>query len=129
MRNPRGDPESQLPPSPDQQQQPLTKHISTLPNWLYILSFAPPLPSLIRQPRQFLLHPYVLYSMGTIAACIAGVGLPGFDIIFGYWTNGVASFDPSIISSRGSTAGIIATCVGIVYIVSIGMFLFTCMYL
>jgi ATP-binding cassette subfamily B (MDR/TAP) protein 1 len=116
------DTEAQHLPDPDRI---LSKHKSNLPPSLYILSFAP-LPVLIRQPREFALHPYTLYLIGTISACIAGVGLPAFDIIFGYWTNGVNSGIPSIINNRGSIAGIIATCIGVVFVTSVSIFLVTC---
>lgn len=119
------DPEAQRPP-PTPRHRVLAKHSSNLPNSLYVLSFAPPLPSLFRQPREFVLHPYALYAIGTFSACIAGVGLPAFDIIFGYWTNGVNSGLPSIINARGSEAGIIATCVGVVFVATFAIFLITC---
>ncbi|WRT65273.1 uncharacterized protein IL334_002216 [Kwoniella shivajii] len=103
----------------------LTRHTSGLPNALYILSFAPPCPSLFRDPRGFIHHPFVLYGIGTICALIAGVSLPAFDIVTGYWTNGINSSDTSLITSRGSETGWIMTIVGVVTLISFATFI-TC---
>lgn len=107
-------------------ESPLTRHTSPLPNLLYILSFAPPLPALHRHPRDFFLHPYTLYTVGVIAACISGVGLPAFDIVFGYWTNGVSSDNAGTIQSRGDSSGLIMTLVGVVFVCTTGLFLVCC---
>ncbi|WVQ95838.1 hypothetical protein IAU59_002937 [Kwoniella sp. CBS 9459] len=93
--------------------RPLTSHKSTLPNVFYLLSFAPPCPSVFRHPSAFFAHPVVLYAIGTIAALAAGVGLPAFDIIFGYWTNGINSDDPAIIVARGNETGWLMTVVAV----------------
>ena len=106
----------------------LTAHRSSLPNSLYILSFAAPVPSPLRQPRKFITHPYVLYTIGTIAALLGGLGLPAFDITFGYWTNGIRHADsaPSAILARGEHAGLIMTLVGIAVVVLVTTFLTCC---
>ncbi|OCF38975.1 hypothetical protein I317_07230 [Kwoniella heveanensis CBS 569] len=91
--------------------QPLNSHRSKLPNVFYLLSFAPPCPSLFRHPQAFFAHPYVLYAIGTFAALGAGVSLPAFDIVFGYWTNGINSDDPAVIRARGNETGWIMTIV------------------
>ncbi|WVF68289.1 hypothetical protein IAT40_003054 [Kwoniella sp. CBS 6097] len=91
--------------------RPLTTHSSNLPNVLYLLSFAPPCPSVFRHPSAFFAHPIVLYVIGTIAALAAGVSLPAFDILFGYWTNGINNDDPAVINARGSETGWIMTIV------------------
>ncbi|KAK8858969.1 hypothetical protein IAR55_003201 [Kwoniella newhampshirensis] len=93
---------------------PLTAHRSTLPNALYILSFAPPLPSLIRDPSGFSGHPFILYGVGTLCATICGVSLPAFDMMFGYWTNGVNSTDRSIVMARGNECGWLMLMIGLV---------------
>jgi ATP-binding cassette subfamily B (MDR/TAP) protein 1 len=76
----------------DPLRNPLTPHRSTLPNALYIFSFAPPVPPISR-PKEFFDHPIVLYSIGTIAALAAGVGLPALDIVTGVWTDGITPAD------------------------------------
>lgn len=106
----------------------LARHTSPLPNLFYILSFAPPLPALHRHPRDFALHPYTLYTVGIISACVSGVGLPAFDIVFGYWTNGVSSENAGTIQSRGDSSGLIMTLVGIVFICTTGLFLVCCKF-
>ncbi|ORX39728.1 P-loop containing nucleoside triphosphate hydrolase protein [Kockovaella imperatae] len=103
----------------------LVAHRSTLPNFLYILSFAPPVPSLLRQPRAFAVHPYTLYVTGVITATIAGLGLPAFDIVFGFWTNGIREGAPSEIRGRGDSSGLIMTIVGVVFFICTTVFL-TC---
>jgi len=106
----------------------LKPHVSTLPNYLYILSFSPPVPSPFRSPGKFINNPRVLYFIGTIGAMVAGVGLPAFDIVSGYWTNGIQ--DDSIpyddVVARGSSAGWIMTMVGVVYLLAFTLFLTCC---
>lgn len=106
----------------------LKPHISNLPTWLYILSFAPPIPSPFRHPREFAGNPKILYMVGSIAACIAGLGLPAFDIVTGWWTNYVNKDDlPSnLVLTRGSQAGYILTIVGVVYVLSFTLFMTCC---
>lgn len=108
----------------------LAPHESKLPNFLYILSFAPLVPSPFRKPRAFISHPYTLYILGTLAAMVAGVGLPAFDIVFGYWTNGISRVGTSSqdIQSRGNTAGWIMTMIGVVTIACFSAFLTCCEY-
>lgn len=106
---------------------PLAPHRSTLPDSLYIFSFAPPLPPISR-PREFLDHPIVLYAIGTIAAAAAGVGLPAFDIITGVWTDGITPLDAtdSEIVGAGQQAGWIMTVVGVAFVLTFGTFLYCC---
>lgn len=108
----------------------LALHTSKLPTWLYILSFAPPVPSPFRHPREFAGNPKVLYFVGAIAACIAGVGLPALDIVAGWWTNYVNRDDipPSLTLAKGSQAGWIMTIVGVVYLFSFTLFMTCCEY-
>ncbi|WWD00806.1 hypothetical protein V866_007743 [Kwoniella sp. B9012] len=104
--------------------KPLQPHHSSLSNFLYILSFAPPVPSPLRRPAAFLTHPYTLYTIGTVAALVAGVSLPGYDIVFGYWTNGVNDTNTSIIT-RGDQSGWIMTIIGIVTVLCFAIFRFS----
>jgi ATP-binding cassette subfamily B (MDR/TAP) protein 1 len=106
---------------------PLTAHRSTLPNSLYVFSFAPPIPP-ISQPKEFFDHPIILYVIGTIAALIAGVALPAFDIITGVWTNDItaAGATDSQIIAGGSKAGWIMAVVGFVFFGLFGLFLYCC---
>ena len=108
----------------------LKPHVSSLPNYLYILSFSPPVPSPFRSPGKFINNPRVLYFIGTIGAMIAGCGLPAFDIVSGYWTNGIQSdsIPPDDINARGSSAGWIMTMVGVVYLLAFTLFLTCCEY-
>jgi len=117
----------------DRNSTPLKKHTSNLPNWLYILSFAPACPNPFRSPIDFISHPYILSVLGLITAILAGVALPAMDYIFGYWTNGIGNggsagreASPSDIIARGSQAGWITTIFGVVYIASFAIFVICC---
>jgi ATP-binding cassette subfamily B (MDR/TAP) protein 1 len=112
---------------PDYQAQ-LSAHSSRLPNSLYILSFAPSYPSPIRQFTVFIQHPHVLYAIGTTAAFAAGVGLPAFDMIFGWWSNGIRGIDasPESILHAGSNAGWVTTVVGVVFTCLFAIFVICC---
>ena len=96
----------------------LTRHTSRLPNFLYILSFAPPCPSLFRDPRGFLHHPHVLYSIGTVSSLVAGVGFPAWDILVSYFINGIstAGESASSIQSAGDRSAWLITLVGILFL-------------
>lgn len=111
----------------DPYNKPLAPHRSTLPDSLYIFSFAPPIPP-ISKPREFFDHPIVLYIIGTIAAAAAGVGLPAFDIVTGVWTDGITPLDAtdSEIVGAGQQAGWIMTVVGVAFVLTFGVFLYCC---
>ncbi|WFD42850.1 ABC-type xenobiotic transporter [Malassezia psittaci] len=64
-------------------------HRSRLSGLLYLYSFAPPLPSLLRSPGAFFRHPVVLHVVGLVCATLAGAGLSSIDLLYGYWTNAV----------------------------------------
>ena len=115
---------------PDRQRYILQPHTSTLPTWLYILSFAPPLPSPWRKPKEFVNNPKFLYFVGTIGACIAGVGLPAFDIVTGWWTNYVKDDrnPPGLILRRGEQAGYIMAIIGVVYLFAFTLMNVCCKY-
>jgi ATP-binding cassette subfamily B (MDR/TAP) protein 1 len=106
---------------------PLVPHQSNLPNYLYIFSFAPPVPPISR-PKEFFDHPIVLYTIGTIAAAASGVGLPAFDIVTGIWTDGITADNAtdSDIIGAGSQAGWIMTVVGVAFFATFGIFLYCC---
>jgi len=55
---------------------------SRLPGPLWLLTFAPAYPSIFRDLKGNLSHPYTLYVVGIITALISGVGVPAFDIIY-----------------------------------------------
>lgn len=61
-------------------------HRSALPNSLYLLSFAEPLPTPWRSPWKFVTHPYVCYAVGVVCALASGAPIAAIDIIYGYWT-------------------------------------------
>jgi hypothetical protein len=106
----------------------LAPHTSNLSNALYILSFASPCPSPFRAPREFFAHPYTLYGIGTIGACLSGLGFPALDITFGWWTNGIRGVDatPESITKRGNDAGLIMLLVAIVFFFTFAMFVTCC---
>ena len=97
----------------------LTRHTSRLPNFLYILSFAPPRPPFFRDPRGFFHHPHVLYSIGIVSSLVAGVGFPAWDIIVSYFINGIsgAGESASSIQAAGDRSAWIMTVVGAVFLV------------
>ena len=96
----------------------LAKHTSTLPNFLYFLSFAPPLPPIWRDPRGFFTHPWVLYALAVPGAIISGVALPAFDIVLGYWSNVIQdpASTPGAITARGDEAGWIMAVIAAAFI-------------
>lgn len=105
----------------------LEPHRSRLPNGLYLLSFAPPLPSLFRDPVAWIKHPIVLYIVGFASACAAGVAMPALDVIYGYWTNQVtpSASSSNIVYDSSSTAAWIMTVVGVASLLLSWLFL-TC---
>lgn len=111
---------------------PLKKHTSNLPDWLYILSFAPPCPHLFRSPKRFFAHPHVLYALGTIFSLLSGAGLPAFDILFGYWTNGIglgpgeSDESGSSIIVNASRSAWMTTAVSVIFIPSYACFRICC---
>lgn len=68
-------------------------HRSSLPLPLYLLSFAPPFPSFsytVQHPLQTLRHPYTLYSIGALAAILAGIQQPVNGLLYGsYWLKNI----------------------------------------
>ncbi|CAO1615263.1 unnamed protein product [Parajaminaea phylloscopi] len=105
----------------------LEPHRSSLPTALYLLSFAPPLPSLFREPVAFAKHPLILYAIGFIAACAAGVGMPALDILYGFWSNRVtpSASSPQLITQSSSQTAWIMTVVAVV-VVGLSWLFLTC---
>ncbi|KAN0061083.1 hypothetical protein ACQY0O_006818 [Thecaphora frezii] len=95
--------------------EPLQSHRSRLPDFLYLLSFCPPLPSPVRQPRAFISHPGVLYFTGFCSALVAGLGMPSLDLLYGIYTDRITpdAATPSQIRDSGSYIGWIMAVVGI----------------
>ena len=81
----------------EEDEETLRPHTSNLPDFFYLLSFAPPLASPLRSPGAFLLHPWVLYAIGTVAAVIGGfASFPVLDLIYGlYWSNRISYSAPA----------------------------------
>ena len=94
---------------------PLQPHRTSLPDFFYLLSFCPPLPSPFTFPRAFARHPAVLYVVGFICALLAGCCMPALDILYGIYTNRVTpgSSSPQDIRDAGSYIGWIMTIVGV----------------
>lgn len=91
----------------------LLPHRSNLPLFFYLLSFAPAfsITGLTSKRggswKETFSHPYVLYGVGTIAALLAGLAFPAFDILYGYWTTGItaAGATDEEVTARGRQAG------------------------
>lgn len=66
-------------------------HQSALPDFLYPLSFAGPLPPFWISPKRFFSHPWVLYSVGVIGVTIASLGWPLLHFVIGHWMNGITN--------------------------------------
>jgi hypothetical protein len=64
-------------------------HQSALPDFLYPLSFAGPLPPIWSSPKLFFSHPWVLYTIGAVGVMIASLGWPLFLFVVGRWMNGI----------------------------------------
>ncbi|PWN46891.1 P-loop containing nucleoside triphosphate hydrolase protein [Violaceomyces palustris] len=113
-----------IPPTPPPP-PPLEPHSSRLPDFLYLLSFCPPLPNPFLSPLAFATHPGVLYLVGTLSACLAGLGMPSLDLLYGLWTNGITPQDasPDQITGRSDLVAWIMALVGL------GMFLFCWLFL
>ncbi|EPQ28417.1 uncharacterized protein PFL1_04244 [Pseudozyma flocculosa PF-1] len=104
---------------------PLRSHSSRLPDFLYLLSFCPPLPSPISQPRAFCAHPGVLYFVGLLSALIAGLGMPSLDLLYGIYTNRITPADATSqdIVDGGSFVGWVITVCGIGELIFAWLFL------
>ncbi|SJX62150.1 related to multidrug resistance protein 1 [Sporisorium reilianum f. sp. reilianum] len=104
---------------------PFEAHRTRLPNSLYLFSFCPPVPSLLASPRAFLRHPGVLYAIGFVSAIVAGVVMPGFDLLYGHWSNKVtpASASPQSIRSSSSYVAWITTILGLCQLLLSWLFL------
>ena len=89
-------------------------HRTRLPDFFYLFSFCPPVPSPLRSPRAFLRHPGVLYAIGFVAALLAGCGMPSLDLLYGIYTNRVtpSSASPQQIRDASSYVGWVITIVG-----------------
>jgi hypothetical protein len=100
-------------PAPDEME--LRHHRSRLPLGLYILSFAPPF-SERKSWKATLTHPYVLYTLGFLAAVPAGVGMVSNNLLFGYWTTLVTAGNATKgqIEGTGNQMGWILTLLGAV---------------
>ena len=82
---------------------PFVAHRTRLPTLLYLFSFCPAFPSPLASPRAFLRHPGVLYFIGFVAAILGGCVMPGFDIIYGQWTNKITPSAASPQAIRNSS--------------------------
>lgn len=92
------------------------KHRSTLPGFLYLFSFAGPVPSPLRSPWQFLNHPNVLFFLGVLCALSSGGGLSSTDLLYGYWTHTVKQYqhiDPNYAMSRSNELAWICVVIGV----------------
>lgn len=100
----------------DEDKETLIQHTSNSSTFFYFLTFAPPIPNLIKQPKAFIRHPYILYGFGSLFAILAGFSsFPVLDLIYGlYWSNRIAyDADPKQIRDASDFAGIILLCAAI----------------
>lgn len=94
----------------EESRETLESHHSSLPAFLYLLSFAPTVPSPIRTPREFFRHPYIMYTIGLLAAILGGfASFPVLDLIYGlYWSNRISySASPDVIRHASNFSAII----------------------
>jgi ATP-binding cassette subfamily B (MDR/TAP) protein 1 len=107
----------------------LAKHTSSLPNFLYFLSFAPPIPAVWRDPAGFFTHPWVLYALAIPGAIVSGVALPAFDIVLGYWSQVIQdpASAPGAITDRGNEAGWIMAIIAAAFILGYAAMFVCCM--
>jgi hypothetical protein len=63
-----------------------------------------------------------------MTAMVAGVGLTAFDMIFGYWANGIRIIGAprESVTGRGDSAGLIMAIVGVVFVLAFTIFLTCC---
>lgn len=117
-----------IPTTTSDPDDPLRRHRSSLPTFLYPLSFAPPLPNPLKHPKPFLLHPYTLYFFGLVNAIIAGAVLPASGLVYGWWTNGITDAEGTSRSqsTRSGSAGWVMTVLGVVCLVTSWLFLMCC---
>jgi ATP-binding cassette subfamily B (MDR/TAP) protein 1 len=110
--------------------RPLIRHTSSLPDVLYLLSFAPPCPSPFRSPLDFIRHPIVMICIGIPCAIISGVCMPAFDIVLGHWTNQLRGegVTAQSIEEAGNFAGWLMTVVGVAFVITFATFMACCEY-
>lgn len=110
--------------------QELRPHRSKLPIALYLLSFAPPFHPRSADVtwRDILSYPYVLYSIGVLAALPAGVSSPGLNLMYGYWATGIMakSATPAQLIAKGQQVGWILAIVGVMVLLCSWAFLACC---
>ncbi|TKY86344.1 hypothetical protein EX895_004493 [Sporisorium graminicola] len=104
---------------------PFEAHRTRLPNLLYLFSFCPAVPSPFASPRAFFRHPGVLYAIGFVASITAGVVMPGFDLLYGHWSNKItpASASPQSIRSSSNYVAWITTILGLSQLLLLWLFL------
>lgn len=107
----------------------LQEHRSSLPDFFYLLSFAPPLPSLFKQPRAFFRHPIILYAIGFVTAIFSGfASFPVLDLLYGlYWSNGISyAATPAVIREKSNFPAIIAIVTAAVLLLASWVFQVCC---
>lgn len=103
-------------------------HTTSITTLFYVLSFSPPFPSPIRQPRAAICHPISLYAIGILAALSAGACVPAGGIVYGWWTTGVTDVhsSESSKSQRSRDAGWVMAVVGVATLVLCWLFTVCC---
>ncbi|KAI3626577.1 hypothetical protein CBS9595_001938 [Malassezia furfur] len=99
----------------------LHQHRSRLRGFLYLFSFAPPVPSPVRAPMAFVRHPTVLYVLGLACAIVAGGGLSAIDLLYGYWSHTVKEYqwtDPAYAQRHSNLLAWINVVIGVLVLLT-----------
>lgn len=79
----------------------LHRHVSKLPDVLYLFSFCESFPAPWRDPWGALKHPYTCYVLGILLALSSGAGVAAIDILYGHWTRNATQHADNLSDAMG----------------------------